>query len=73
MKTTARLLATLALAATGAMAADRYWYSKSSGDVAVQGNWYKDEASFDLSVDNLHITKGDYDNGNWTVSTLDLR
>ena len=74
MKTTARFITTLALAlaATGAMAADRYWYSKFSGDVAVQGNWYKDEASFDLSTDNLHITKGDYDKGNWTVSTLDF-
>ena len=73
MKTTARLLATLALAiaATGAMAADRYWYSKSSGDVAVQENWYENEASFDLSVDNLHITQGDY-SSKWTVSTLDF-
>ena len=61
----------LAIAATGAMAADRYWYSKSSGDVAVQGNWYQDEASFDLSVDNLHITQGDY-SSKWTVSTLDF-
>ena len=74
MKSTIRLfpIVALAIAAIGVQADNRYWYSTDSSDASLGANWYDTSKVLDFPNDTLNITKADFDDGKWTVSTIDF-